>query len=80
MEQTVKEAIAMSIEEGLQRLILSNVPKTAELSKVKVHPVVIGGRQQYQIEEYRGTQVFHTNCTEAVVADRVGAWLDEGCF
>jgi len=80
MEQTVKEAIAMSIEEGLQRLILSNVPKTAELSKVKVYPVVIGGRQQYQIEEYRGTQVFHTNCTEAEVAERVGAWLDAGCF
>ncbi|MBQ8314528.1 MAG: SAM-dependent methyltransferase, partial [Lachnospiraceae bacterium] len=80
MEQTVKEAIAMSMEEGLQRLILSNVPKTAELSKVKVHPVVIGGRQQYQIEEYRGTQVFHTNCTEAEVAERVGVWLDTGCF
>ena len=51
MEQTVKEAIAMSIDEGLQRLILSNVPKSAELSKVKIHPVVIGGKQQYQIEE-----------------------------
>lgn len=80
MEQTVKEAIVKSLEEGLQRAVLSNAPKNAELSKVKVHPVVIGGKQQYQIEEYRGTQVFHENGTEEVVAERLGTWLEEGCF
>ena len=80
MEHSVKEAIRNSVEEGLQRLVLSNAPKTAELFKVKVHPVVIGGKQQYQIEEYRGTQVFHANCTETEVADRAESWLEEGCF
>lgn len=80
MEQTVIEAIAKSMEEGLQRAVLSNAPKTAELSKVKVHPVIIGGRQQYQIEEYRGNQVFHTNCTEEVVSARLQEWLEEGAF
>ena len=80
MDQTVKEAIVKSLEEGLQRAVLSNAPKTAELSKVKVHPVVIGGKQQYQIEEYRGTQVFHENGTEETVAERLGTWLEEGCF
>ena len=80
MEQTVKEAIVKSLEEGLQRAVLSNAPKNAELFKVKVHPVVIGGKQQYQIEEYRGTQVFHENGTEEVVAERLGTWLEEGCF
>ncbi len=80
MEQTVIEAITKSIEEGLQRGVLSNAPKTAELSKVKVYPVVIGGRQRYQIEEYRGNQVFHTNGTEEQVALRLRAWLEEGAF
>ena len=80
MEQTVTEAIANSVEEGLQRAVLSNAPKTAELSKVKVHPVVIGGRQQYQIEEYRGTQVFHTNCTEEEVIARLQSWMENGAF
>ncbi len=80
MEQTVIEAIAKCVEEGLQRAVLSNAPKTAELSKVKVHPVVIGGRQQYQIEEYRGTQVFHTNCTEDGVTERLQGWLKDGSF
>ena len=80
MEQTVKDAVRKSFEEGLQRLVLSNAPKTAELSKVKVHPVVIGGKQQYQIEEYRGTQVFHTNCTEEKAVEGVVAWLKDGCF
>lgn len=80
MEQAVTEAITKSVEEGLQRLVLSNAPKTAELSKVKVHPVVIGGRQMYQVEEYRGTQVFHANCLESEVADRVITWLEDGCF
>ena len=80
MEQTVTEAIANSVEEGLQRAVLSNAPKTAELSKVKVHPVIIGGRQQYQIEEYRGTQVFHTNCTEEEVIARLQSWMENGEF
>ena len=62
MEQTVQEAVAEAVGEGLQRLVLSNAPKAAELSKVKIYPVSAGGRQCYQIEEYRGTQVFHTNC------------------
>ena len=80
MEQTVIEAIAKCVEEGLQRAVLSNAPKTAELSKVKVHPVVIGGKQQYQIEEYRGTQVFHTNCTEDGVTEWLQGWLKDGAF
>lgn len=80
MEQTVKEAITQSIEEGLQRLVLSNAPKTAEVSKVKVYPVVIGKKQCYQIEEYRGNQVFHTNCVEEEAADKVLSLLDAGCF
>lgn len=80
MEQTVTGAITKSVEEGLQRLVLSNAPKTAELSKVKVHPVLLGGKQRYQIEEYRGTQVFHTNCSENEVKERVLSWLEAGCF
>ena len=80
MEQTVSAAIAESIEEGLQRMVLSNAPKTAELSKVKVHPVVIGKTQQYQIEEYRGNQVFHVNCGEEEVAKKTEQWLESGCF
>ncbi len=80
MERTVSDAIEESMEEGLQRMVLSNAPKTAELSKVKVHPVVIGKKQQYQIEEYRGNQVFHVNCEEDEVAKRAEQWLESGCF
>ncbi len=80
MEQTVREAVADAVGEGLQRLVLSNAPKAAELSKVKVYPVTIGGRQCYQIEEYRKAQVFHTNCAEEDVERRVTAWLEGGCF
>lgn len=80
MEQTVKEAVADAVKEGLQRLVLSNAPKAAEISKVKVCPVIIGGRQCYQIEEYRGVQVFHTNCGEEEVERKVTAWLEAGCF
>lgn len=80
MEQTVREAIVASVEEGLQRAVFSNAPKSAELSKAKVHPVVIGGKQQYQIEEYRGTQVFHTNAAEEELAERLSAWLTNGDF
>ena len=80
MEQSVKNAITESVEEGLQRLVLSNAPKAAELSKVKVYPVVIGGKQQYQIEEYRGNQVFHKNCGEAELAPEIERRMEDGGF
>jgi len=80
MEQTVREAIAQGIEEGLQRLVLSNAPKNAELFKVKIYPVVIGKKQCFQMEEYRGKQVFHANCEEDEVLERVLLVLETGAF
>ena len=80
MEQTVKDAVTQSLEEGLQRLVLSNAPKNAELSKVKMYPVVIGKKQCFQMEEYRGNQVFHTNCGEDEAAERVLSFLETGAF
>lgn len=80
MEQTVKEAVSDAVGEGLQRLVLSNAPKASALSKVRIYPVLVGGRQRYQIEEYREAQVFHTNCGEEEIEDKVVAWLEDGCF
>lgn len=80
MEQAVIDAVTQCMEEGLQRLVLSNPPKDAELSKVKVYPVKIGEKTCYQIEEYKGAQVFHTNTREDGVSERVLAFLGDGCF
>ena len=80
MEQAVIDAVTQCMEEGLQRLVLSNPPKDAELSKVKVYPVRIGEKTCYQIEEYKGAQVFHTNTGEDGVRERVLAFLTDGCF
>lgn len=80
MEQSVRNAVMQSMEEGLQRLVLSNAPKDAELFKVKMYPVVLGKKQCFQIEEYRGNQVFHTNCREEEAAAQVLSLLETGAF
>lgn len=80
MEQTVKDAIIQGTEEGLQRMVLSNAPKGANLSKMKVYPVTMRAGQCYQIEEYRGNQVFHSNCSEDEAVQKVLSVLEDGCF
>ncbi len=80
MEQTVRDAVTQGMEEGLQRAVLSNAPKGAALSKLKIYPVVIGRVQCFQIEEYRGNQVFHTNCGEEETKERILSCLGAGCF
>lgn len=80
MGQEANRAIEESTEEGLKLLVLSNAPKQAESSKVKIYPVLVKGKLCYQIEDYRGTQVFHTNCEAEALAAEAIARLEAGGF
>lgn len=80
METDIRNTVKDCLEEGLRRMVLSNAPKSSELLKVKVYPVVLKGVTCYQVEEYRGTQVFHSNCDEEEVLNRTVSYLTEGAF
>lgn len=74
MEELRKLAEEM-IGEGLQRVILSNPIKAEEGSKVKITPVLLKGGLRFQETLYRGTQVFHCNCTKEELLERLLAYV-----
>ena len=76
MEELRKLAEEM-IGEGLQRVILSNPINAEEGSKVKITPVLIKGDLRFQETLYRGTQVFHCNCTKEELQERLIAYVED---
>ncbi len=65
------------IGEGLQRVILSNPIKAEEGSKVKIAPVLLKDGLRFQETLYRGTQVFHCNCTKEELRERLIAYVGD---
>lgn len=63
------------VQEGLQRVILSNPLNMEKGSKVKITPVFLKGSLRFQETLYRGTQVFHCNCTKEELAKRMMAYV-----
>lgn len=63
------------IEEGMRQAVLSNPLKAEKGSKVKITPVLLKGSLHFQETLYRGTQVFHYNCTEKELTERLLAYI-----
>lgn len=79
MESEAVKAIEESVAEGLKKLVFSNPPKQAQALKVKIYPVILKGEVCYQVEEYRGAQVFHSNCKESeLAAEAVRRFIEGG--
>ncbi len=49
------------INESLIQVVLSNSRNKENISKMKLHPVIIKGEEGFQIERYIGTKVLHEN-------------------
>lgn len=55
------ERIKDFLDEQLGQIILSNSRRKEEVSKVRVRPLLLQGKQVFQVEEFRGKQAFHQN-------------------
>jgi len=55
--QNLKELITSALLD----ITISNPEKTEHLSKIKIRPMELKGKVQYQIEEFTKTQAFHKN-------------------
>lgn len=76
MEKII-EILKECLNEALLSLIISDPKKKEDdaLFKVKVRPLKKQGILYFQIEEFRGKQVFHSNCTEEETCSRVMEYM-----
>lgn len=59
--EVVREVLEKYINSDLFYIILSNSKNSEKLTKVKIRPVKLKDELLYQIEEFKGKQVFHQN-------------------
>lgn len=63
MEQLQQE-LDFFLNEHLVQMIFSNSNKKEEWSKVKLRPLILRQQLVFQVEEFRGKQVFHQNLSK----------------
>lgn len=63
MEQLQQE-LDFFLNEHLVQMIFSNSNKKEERSKVKLRPLILRQQLVFQVEEFRGKQVFHQNLSK----------------
>lgn len=76
MEQ-LKKILNDGINDNLYQIILSNPRKTGGVEKIKIRPVLVKGRVEFQETSYVGTKVFHENFPREKVIERVLTELTE---
>lgn len=75
MDQNIKEAFQVSINEDLLGVVISNSSKKEEFSKIKIRPIVLKEVRYYQVSEYKGKQIFHSNLTKEDLISQLPMWF-----
>ena len=76
MEQ-LKKVLNDGINENLYQIILSNPRKTGGAEKIKIRPVLVKGKLEFQETTYIGTKVFHENFSKDRLTERILTALTE---
>ena len=76
MEQ-LKKVLNDGINENLYQIILSNPRKAGNVEKIKVRPVLVKGKVEFQETSYIGTKVFHENFSKENLIERILTALSE---
>ena len=76
MEQ-LKKVLNDGINENLYQIILSNPRKAGNVEKIKVRPVLVKGKVEFQETSYIGTKVFHENFSKENLIERILTALTE---
>ena len=63
MDTKTLQELKNLITDTLLDITISNPEKNESLTKIKIRPMELKGKIQYQIEEFTKTQAFHKNVT-----------------
>lgn len=71
MMEQLEKVLNDGINDKLYQMILSNPRKTSEAEKIKIRPVLVKGKLEFQETVYAGTKVFHENYTKEELIKRL---------
>lgn len=76
MEQ-LRELLYKYVNKELMQMIVSNPRSREETGKIHLRPVLIKGKLEIQITQYRKDKVFHKNMQPAEAVEAVINWMDQ---
>lgn len=59
--EKLKDILEKQLNEDLDQIVISNPRRAALAQKVKIRPVLLKEKLNFQVTEYKGKQVFHEN-------------------
>lgn len=77
VEEKLRKELEESLNEHLLDIILSNPPSNYEVSKIKIRPIIIKEELIFQVSEYKGNQIFHTNYKREEVISQCEEWFSD---
>lgn len=75
--ERLKEKLPNYLNVNLKEMIVSNARKKDGITKVKVRPVLLKNELLFQVNSFKGKQVFHENVEAQVLTDKSVKWLAE---
>jgi len=79
MDQIIKKTFEMAIENQVISIIISNSSNKDKITKIKIRPIMLKDKLHYQVSEYIGNQIFHSNYLQEELLDLLPGWF-EGVF
>ncbi|MBB2184543.1 SAM-dependent methyltransferase [Lachnospiraceae bacterium MD1] len=79
MDNAINAAFYNTLNNDLINIIISNSSNRELISKIKVRPVMLKRSRFYQISEYKGEKVYHSNYKEEELLALLPTWF-EGLF
>lgn len=67
----LKNILEEQLNEELNQIIISNPKRAALAQKIKIRPVLLRDRLNFQVTEYKGKQVFHENMEKQAAIDYI---------
>lgn len=73
--EELQELLSHMLTKRLEQVILSNPVDREKAIKVKIRPVLLKGELSFQETLYKGTQVFHKNCSAQETTEQILDYL-----
>lgn len=77
MDSNVVSVLEETLNIDLLDIIISNPIKKDGVSKIKIRPILLQGTLLFQVEQFEGKHVFHSNDAKEVIMEKAERWLGE---
>ena len=75
--EELKSLLEKYLNRELLHMVISGAKGPAELTKVRIRPVLLKEELRFQAEIFRGTKAFHENLKKEEAAARISQWMQD---